>query len=55
MKMVWLLWGSDTKTPWLLEAVYADKVKAEADLRYLENKEDGRGYIYWIQEKEVTK
>ena len=54
MKTVWILWGSDTEKPWL-EGVYADKVKAEADMRYLKDKDDGRGYIYWIQEKEVTK
>ena len=52
MRQVWLLWGSDTEMTWL-EAVYADKVKAEADLRYLEDTDDERGYIYWIQEKEV--
>lgn len=54
MKTVWILWGSDTEKPWL-EGVYADKVKAEADMRYLKDTDDGRGYIYWIQEKEVTK
>lgn len=52
MKIVWLLWGSDTEKPWL-EAVYANKVKAEADLRYLKDTDFGRGYIYWIQEKGV--
>ena len=52
MKCVWLLWGSDTEKPWL-EEVYANKVKAEADLRYLKDTDFGRGYIYWIQEKGV--
>ena len=57
MKYVWLLWGSDTETPWI-EGVYDDKVQAEADLRIL--KEAGEEdnpceYIYWIQEKEVKK
>lgn len=60
MKYVWLLWGSDTETPWI-EGVYADKVKAEADLRISQEVQadkdhpyGGRGFIYWIQEKGVT-
>jgi hypothetical protein len=52
MKYVWLLWGSDTETPWI-EGVYTSKVQAEADLRILEDAEEC-GYIYWIQEKQVT-
>ena len=52
MKYVWLLWGSDTERPWI-EGVYTSKVKAEADLRILEDAEEC-GYIYWIQEKQVT-
>jgi hypothetical protein len=54
VKYVWLLWGSDTERPWV-EAVYADKVLAEAGLRYLKSMDDGRGYIFWIQEKEITR
>jgi hypothetical protein len=53
MKIIWILWGSDTEKPFI-EAVFADKVKAESGLRYLKDTDDGRGYIYWIQEKEVT-
>lgn len=54
MKFVWILWGSDTETPWM-EGVYADKVKAEADMRQLKKDDDGCGYIYWIQEKEIVR
>ena len=54
MRFVWLLWGSDAEKPWV-EAVFDDKVLAEAGLRYLKNTDDGCGYIYWIQEKEITK
>jgi hypothetical protein len=50
---VWLLWCSGPEKPWVL-GVYTDKVRAEADMRLLKNTDDGRGYIYWIQEKEVT-
>ena len=56
MKYVWLLWSADTNTRWI-EGVYADKVRAEADLRILKEREEGDAtgrYIYWIQEKEVT-
>jgi hypothetical protein len=52
MKFVWLLWGSDTEKPWV-EAVFADKVLAESALRHMKDTDDGRGYIYWIQEKEI--
>lgn len=54
MKTVWLLWGSDKEKPWL-EAVFADKVLAELHLRHMTATDDGRGYIYWIQEKGITK
>lgn len=59
MKQVWLLWGSDTETPWL-EGVYVDKVKAEADMRMLKIADawhEGRArlYNYWLQEKEITR
>lgn len=53
MKYVWILWGSDTERPFL-EGVYTDKLRAETDLRHLKETDDGRGYIYWIQEKEIT-
>lgn len=52
-RTVWILWISDTEKPWI-EGVYVDKVRAEADMRLLKDTDDGRGYIYWIQEKEVT-
>lgn len=57
MKCIWCVWilkGSDGDTPWI-EAVFIDKVKAEAALRYLQETDDGRGYFYTIQEKEITK
>ena len=57
MKYVWLLWGDNADDSWI-EGVYADKVKAEADLRILRQAEEDKDkdwrYIYWIQEKEVT-
>lgn len=53
MKQVWLLWGSDTEKPWV-ESVFIDKVLAEFALRHMKITDDGRGYIYWIQEKEIT-
>ena len=53
MKQVWLLWGSDTEKPWV-EQVFVDKVMAEFALRHMKITDDGRGYIYWIQEKEIT-
>jgi len=57
MKYVWLLWIGDgvldEEKPWV-EGVYVDKVKAEADMRLLKDADEGRGYIYWIQEKAVT-
>jgi hypothetical protein len=54
MRLVWILWGSDTQKPWL-EAVFDDKVLAESVLRHMKATDDERGYIYWIQEKEITK
>jgi hypothetical protein len=54
MKQVWILMGSDTETPWI-EAVFVDKVLAESVMRHMKATDDGRGYIYWIQEKEIIK
>jgi uncharacterized protein (UPF0248 family) len=54
MKLVWLLWGCDEQGSWL-EAVYVDKVQAEAARRYLHNIDTGENCMYWIQEKEITK
>lgn len=53
-EQVWILWGSDTERLWV-EAVFDDKVKSEAALRYMKATDDGRGYVYWVQEKEITK
>jgi hypothetical protein len=54
MKTVWLLWGIAAKTTWI-EAVFIDKVLAESHLRHMKDTDEGRGYVYWIQEKEITK
>ena len=51
--MVWILWGSDTQRPWI-EEVFAHKIMAEKALRHYEEADEGRGFIYWIQEKEVN-
>lgn len=53
MKYVYIVWSSDAESPWI-ENIFADKVKAESALRYLKETDDGRGFIYWIQEKEVS-
>lgn len=55
MNYVWIVFGSDTEHPWV-EAVFADKVKAESTLRLLNDqaKAEGHGYFYYIQEKRVT-
>ena len=53
MKLIWILWGSDTQKPWI-EGVFAHKVMAEKVLRHCEKEDEGRGFIYWIQEKEVN-
>jgi hypothetical protein len=34
--------------------VFAHKIMAEKVLRHLEEADGGRGFIYWIQEKEVN-
>lgn len=52
--IVWILWCSDTERA-TIEGVYIDKLRAETDLRHLKDTDEGRGYIYWIQEKEITK
>lgn len=51
--LVWILWSSDTEKPFM-EGLYIDKVLAEKHLRLLKEADDGRGYVYWIQEKEIT-
>ena len=53
MKYVFILWGSDSESPWI-EAIFSDKVKAESALRYLKETDDGKDYIYWVQEKIVS-
>ena len=57
INFVWLLWvwarNSGTDRPWV-EAVFVDKVLAEADLRALKDTDAGQYYNFWIQEKAVT-
>ena len=53
MRLIWILWGSDTQRPWI-EEVFAHKVMAEKVLRHFEEADEGRGFLYWIQEKEVN-
>jgi len=54
MRCVYLLWGSDTEKSWV-EGVYTSKATAEDDLRLLEENDDGFGYIYWVQERQITR
>ena len=52
MKCVWILWGKDPEGKFI-EAVYDDKVRAEADMRSLnERYQDSH---YFIQEKVIRR
>ena len=53
MKYVWILFGNDGNESWV-EAVFADKVLAEAALRVLNANPQRDAYLYTIQEKTVT-
>ena len=58
INFVWLLWswerdGDPDERPYV-EAVFVDKVLAEADLRALKDTDADRKYNFWIQEKAVT-
>jgi hypothetical protein len=53
ISVVYLLWVGDTEKAHI-ENVFIDKVLAETALRHMKNMDDGRGYVYWIQEKELT-
>ena len=53
MSTIWILKAGDGDKAWI-EAVFADKTKAEAALRYMKETDDGRGFLYWIKEHEVT-
>ncbi len=57
INFVWLLWAwarnSGTERPWV-EAVFTDKVLAEADLRALKDTDPDNKHNFWIQEKAVT-
>jgi hypothetical protein len=52
MKQIWILWGEDPEGKFIA-GVYADKVKAEADMRMALSQPDP-GAHYHIQEKEIT-
>lgn len=45
MKHVWLLIGSDTETKWV-EAVFTDKVMAEALMRTLTEEDKDKGGLH---------
>jgi hypothetical protein len=52
MRLIWILWGSDSEGKFI-DGIYADKVRAEADMDSCnELYPDAH---YWIQEKEITK
>lgn len=53
MKYVWILFGNDGNESWV-EAVFDDKVQAEADLRRLNANPQRDAYLYTIQEKTIT-
>ena len=53
MKYVWILVGNDGDGSWV-EAVFADKVLAEAALRELNANPQRDAYLYTIQEKTIT-
>jgi hypothetical protein len=61
MDTVWILMVSTTSPATgvarkgAIEAIFADKVKAEAALRHMKDTDDGRGFIYYIREHEVTR
>jgi hypothetical protein len=52
MKVVYLLWSSDSEVQHL-EEIFAYKIDAEKAMRLYKEQDDGRGYHYWIQEREV--
>lgn len=52
--IVYLLWSSDSEVQHL-EEIFAYKIDAEKAMRLYKEQDDGRGYHYWIQEKEVLK
>ena len=52
MRYVWIMWGEDSEGKFL-DSVYDDKVKAESDMRLLnERYPDAR---YYIQEKVIKR
>lgn len=54
-RTVWLLWASDGRRQWVV-GVYANKDRAEAAPLEVAEGDEGRGwYVYWLQEKEMTK
>lgn len=55
MNTVWLLWASDGRGQWVV-GVYASKDRAEAVPLEVAEGDEGRGwYVYWTQEKEITR
>jgi hypothetical protein len=61
INFVWLLWSWEREgdpdeiiTRPYVEAVFTDKVLAEADLRALKDTDPDNKHNFWIQEKAVT-
>jgi hypothetical protein len=54
MNTVWILFGHHSNNKWV-EAVFVDKVLAEATSRQLNDRDKSEGYFYSIQEKGVTR
>jgi hypothetical protein len=50
---VLILMGSDTETQWVAH-VFIDRARAEETMRFLNERGEGSGYTYTIQEMEVT-
>jgi len=52
--MVYILWSGDGESKWI-EEIFMQKIDAEALMRKFkdQDKQGGRSYLYWIQEKAV--
>ena len=52
--MVYILWSGDGESKWI-EEIFMQKIDAEALVRKFkdQDKQGGRSYLYWIQEKAV--
>ena len=52
--MVYILWSGDSESKWI-EEIFMQKIDAEILMRNSKehDKQSGRSYLYWIQEKKV--